>query len=193
MVQSLIEAKSLAKSKVVPVKLAISAFVVALAVALPQIFHLIVGKPAGVKFLPMYIPVLIGGCLLGPAFGILVGLLSPITSFIITSLVSSPMPALERLPLMMVELSVLAFVSGLFSKKIVSNGLYAFIASISSFIACRAVYLGLVAIFGKYLNNNVGAAINQIKAGYPGAIVLVLAVPILILILKKIAGIGEVK
>lgn len=42
-------------------KTLLSAGLIALAVVLPQIIHLALGQPGGVKWLPMYLPVLIGG------------------------------------------------------------------------------------------------------------------------------------
>ena len=42
-----------------------SALLITLAVVLPQIIHLALGQPGGVQWLPMYLPVLIGGCLMG--------------------------------------------------------------------------------------------------------------------------------
>ncbi len=70
--------------KKIAVKTLISAGLVALAVALPQLVHLALGQPGGVQWLPMYLPVLIGGCLLGSRWGLAVGVLSPLVSFAIT-------------------------------------------------------------------------------------------------------------
>jgi hypothetical protein len=67
----------------------------------------------------MYLPVLLGGCLLGWRWALAVGVLSPVVSFLITSLAGAPMPALPRLPFMMAELAVFALVSGLLPGELV--------------------------------------------------------------------------
>lgn len=54
----------------ISVKALVAAAVVALAVILPQLAHLAVGPQAGVLLLPMYLPVLLGGCLLGVKWGV---------------------------------------------------------------------------------------------------------------------------
>ena len=125
----LVQSNATVKSKIT-VKTLTSVGLIALAVILPQIVHLALGQPGGVQLLPMYLPVLIGGCLLGWRWAIVVGALSPVVSFAITSLFGEAMPALPRLPFMVAELAVFAVVSGLFSKKIYENGLWAFPAVI---------------------------------------------------------------
>ena len=90
----------------ITVKALISAGIIALAVALPQLAHLTFGQSAGIMLLPMYLPVPLGGCLLGSAWAAGIGLLSPLVSFVLTSAISAPMPAAARLPFMMSEFCV---------------------------------------------------------------------------------------
>ena len=59
----------------------------------------------------MYYPVLLAGGLLGIKWGLGIGILSPFVSFAITLIFHQPMPMLERLPFMMIELSVFAVVA----------------------------------------------------------------------------------
>ena len=110
----------------ITVKSLVSAGIVALAVLLPQLVHLAFGQAGGVQWLPMYLPVLLGGCLLGTWWGLGVGVAAPLVSFAITSAMGNAMPAASRLPFMVAELAVFAAVSGLFSKKIAANGWMAF-------------------------------------------------------------------
>ena len=77
----------------ITVKMLISLVIVVLAVVLPQLVHLALGAPGGVQLLPMYLPILLCGCLLGWKWGLGVGILSPVFSFAITSLAGNPMPA----------------------------------------------------------------------------------------------------
>ena len=164
----------------------LSVGLIALAVVLPQIVHIALGQPGGVQLLPMYLPVLIGGCLLGWKWALAVGVLSPVVSFAITSLMGNPMPALPRLPFMMAELAVFALVSGLFSKRIYENGLWAFPAVILAQLSGRAVFLGLVAIFQSVAPFSVEMIWGQICAGWPGLLIQAIVVPLLIIAIRAI-------
>ena len=167
-------------------KTIISVVVIALAVALPQIVHMALGQLGGVKWLPMYLPVLLGGCLLGVKWGFAVGVLSPLVSFFITSAMGSPMPMAARLPYMMAELAVFAVVSGLFSNKIAKNGLWAFPAVILAQIAGRASFLSLIAATQSLTKLKTAMIWGQIKTGLVGLGVQAIAAPIIVILLKKL-------
>ena len=165
-------------------KTLVSLGLIALAVALPQLVHLALGQPGGVQFLPMYLPVLMGGCLLGARWAVTVGALSPVVSFLLTSLAGNPMPALPRLPFMIAELTVFALVAGLFSKKTAQNGLWAFPAVIAAQITGRAVFLGAVALFQGAAPFTVPMIWSQILAGLPGLAIQAVLVPLVIIALR---------
>lgn len=140
MIESVLAKHSAKVSTKITVKSLISVGIVALAVLLPQLVHLVAGASGGVQWLPMYLPVLLGGCLLGWKWGLGVGVLSPLVSFAITSLAGNAMPAAGRLPYMMAELAAFAAVSGLFSKRIAANGWMAFPAVLLAQVSGRAVF-----------------------------------------------------
>ena len=167
-------------------KTLVSAGLVALAVILPQLVHLALGQPGGVKWLPMYLPVLIGGCMLGAKWGLAVGVLSPLVSFMITSAMGNPMPMAARLPFMMAELAVFALVSGLFTNKIAKNGLWAFPAVILAQVTGRAVFLGLIALTQSMTNFTVPMIWSQIQTGFIGLLAQALIVPVIIIGLRKL-------
>ena len=174
----------------ITVKGLIAVMLIGLAVGLPQIVHLVAGASGGVRFLPMYLPVLIGGCLLGKRWGVGIGVLSPLVSFGFTSLfASSPMPALARLPFMISELAVYALVCGLFSKKIAQNSWMAFPAVIIASVSGRAVFLALVAIFQNVSTLSVELIWSQIQTGLLGLVLQAVIVPLIImglsLLIKK--------
>ena len=54
-------------------KMAVGGLLIAVGILLPQVFHLAGGSAMGTLFLPMHLPVLLGGFLLGPLFGGTVG------------------------------------------------------------------------------------------------------------------------
>ena len=167
-------------------KTLVSTGLIALAVILPQLVHLALGQPGGVKWLPMYLPVLIGGCLLGAKWGLAVGVLSPLVSFLITTAMGNPMPAAPRLPFMMAELAVFALVSGLITKKIAANGLWAFPAVILAQICGRAAFLLLVAATQSMTQFTPAMIWGQIKTGFVGLAVQAVLVPVIIIALRKL-------
>lgn len=181
----LIKNNAAAKTKIT-CKTLVSLGLIALAVILPQIVHLALGQPGGVQLLPMYLPVLIGGCLLGWRWALFVGVLSPLASFALTSLMGNPMPALARLPFMMAELAVFAVVSGLFSNKIYKNGLWAFPAVLAAQLAGRAVFLGLVFVFQSVAPFTAEMIWSQVLAGWQGLAIQLIAVPLIVIGIRAI-------
>lgn len=177
--------KATTKTKIA-VKSAVSAGLVMLAVALPQLVHLFAGAQGGAKFLPMYLPIILGGCVLGSNWGLAVAMLSPVVSFIVTSASGEAMPSFERLPFMMAELAVFAFVCGLFSKKIEENSLMAFPAVILSQLCGRAFFVLLAAVFNGFTPITLSAALSQVKSGIPGLAIQAVVVPITVIVLQKL-------
>ena len=163
------------------VKSLVSLGIIALAVALPQIVHAILGASGGVQWLPMYLPVLLGGCLLGSVWGLGVGILSPIVSFLITLAAGNPMPALPRLPFMVAELAVFAAISGLFSKKITENGWMAFPAVLLAQVAGRTAFILLVLMFQSLTPFTPALIWAQIKTGLLGMVLQAVVIPFIVM------------
>lgn len=168
----------------ITVKSLASIAVVALAVVLPMIVHAIVGAPGGVKWLPMYLPVLIGGCLLGWKWGLGVGMLAPVASFLITLAFGNPMPAAVRLPYMVAELAVFGALTGLFSKSISQNSWLAFPAVLLASVAGRLVFLALVAIFQSVSPLTAEAVWAQIQTGLLGLLLQAVIAPAIVMLLS---------
>lgn len=170
----------------ITVKTLVSAGIVVLAVLLPQLVHLAAGQAGGVRWLPMYLPVLLGGCLLGWGWGIGVGLLSPLVSFALTSAWGAPMPALARLPFMMAELAVFAAVSGLFSDKIARNGWMAFPAVLLAAVSGRAFFLLLAVLFQSVAPFTPALVWSQIAEGLLALVLQAVLVPFLVMGLRAL-------
>ena len=166
MIENVLERKHASLSAKITVKTLVAALVVALAVTLPQIAHIAFGQKAGVTLLPMYLPVLLGGCLMGAGWGIGIGLASPLVSFIITSAAGSAMPAAARLPFMMAELAVVAAVCGLFGNKIKKNAWSAFPAVILAEVCGRAFFMLSVLALRNVTSLSAGMIWSQIKTGW---------------------------
>ncbi len=181
MIENILARKGISLKIRLTVKSLVSAGVIILAVVLPQLVHLAAGPSGGMTWLPMYLPVLLGGCLLGTWWGIGVGILSPLVSFVITSAMGSAMPASARLPFMMAELAVFAAVSGLFSAKISENGWMAFPAVLLAAVSGRAVFLLLTAIFQSVAPFTVSVVWSQIQSGFIGLILQAVLVPLMVM------------
>lgn len=164
----------------------VSILIVAMSVALPQFVHIFAGSTGGVTYLPMYLPVIIGGCLLGAYWGLGVGIMAPITSFLITSMMGNPMPIATRLPYMILELAIFGLVSGLFSKYIFKNKLMAYPAVISAVLAGRLSFLGITFIFQNISSLKANVVFNQIQTGYIGVILILLVAPLTIILLAHL-------
>lgn len=166
------------------VKSLVSAGLIVLAVVLPQIVHTVSGAPGGVQWLPMYLPVLLGGCLLGWAWGLGIGIASPVVSFLITLAFGNPMPAAARLPFMVAELAVFAAVAGLFTKKIAKNGWLAFPAVLLAQVAGRTAFILSAVIFQSVTPFTPSVIWSQIQAGLLGMVLQAVIVPFIVMGLK---------
>lgn len=187
MIESILVKKGVSLKTKMTVKALISLGIVALAVVLPQIAHIAVGTQSGVKWLPMYLPVLLGGCLLGVRWGALLGVASPLVSFLITSALGNPMPAAARLPFMMLELAVFALVAGLFAKPISRNAFFAFPAVVLAELCGRGIFLLAVYLFGASTPFTVPMIFGQIVTGIPGLVLNAVIVPAVVLCVKYLS------
>lgn len=186
MIENALRSRQVSFKLGITVKALISAGTVALAVLLPQLAHLALGEQAGMRFLPMYLPVLLGGCLLGWQWGLGIGLLSPLVSYLITAAAGSPMPALARMPFMMAELAVFAVICGVFSDKIARNGLMAFPAVLLAQLGGRSVFLLSAAAFSGVSPLNAAMVWSQIQTGFAGLLIQAVLAPVIIIGLKAL-------
>lgn len=160
-------------------KIVYGGLLVAIGVILPQLFH-VFSQAAGKTFLPMHIPVLLAGLLVGPYLGICVAIITPILSSLITG-----MPPVPFLYFMIIELCVYALVSGL-----ISNKLNIYINLIITLICGRLAYgLSLIVavnLFGMTFKfANMTAFLGGILTGLPGIAIQLIFIPIIMFALKK--------
>lgn len=170
----------------ISIKTLVSILVIVMAVALPQFVHIFAGPTGGVTFLPMYLPVILGGCLLGTYWGLGVGIISPMASFLITSLMGNPMPIAARLPYMVMELAIFGLISGLFSKRIFKNKWMVYPAVVSAILLGRLSFLAVSFIFQSVSTIKGNIVWNQILNGYWGIIIQIIAVPVIVILLLKL-------
>lgn len=186
MLENILTLKKYSHKTKLTVKSIVAVSLVALAVVLPQIVHFAAGQAGGVTWLPMYLPVLLAGCLLGTAWGLAVGVASPLVSFALTSMWGSAMPAAARLPFMIAELAVFAAVSGLFSKNIFKNGLFAFAATALAIVCGRAVFMLSVIVFQSVAPFTPALVWSQIQSGLAGAAAQAVLVPLVVMVVRRL-------
>ncbi len=184
MLENYLVSKNYSLKLKITVKTIVSLIIIVLALVLPQITHAFFESRGGILLLPMYLPIILCGCLLGFRYGLVLGAISPLISFGFTSFFQNPMPALNRLPFMMFELMVIGFVSGLFSNKINKNKNYAFVAVITSLLIGRLAFLISIAIFGNLVNLPLTLIVSQIETGLVGLTIQSLALPFIIVFIN---------
>ncbi len=184
MIESVLTRKNVSVKLKITVKMLVSAGIIALAIGLPQLVHAVAGAQGGAQWLPMYLPVLLGGCLLGWQWGLGIGIVSPLLSFGITSLAGNAMPVAVRLPYMVAELAVFGAVSGVFSKRIAENSWMAFPAVLSAAVGGRTLFMTVAAVFQSVSPLSAAAVWSQIQTGLVGLVLQATLVPIIVMILS---------
>lgn len=166
-------------------KLTFAALCLSMAVLLPQLFHLLGLQQAGQMFLPMHIPVLLAGLLLGWQYGALLGFVSPFISFLLTG-----MPSGERVLFMMLELCAYGFTSGLLYRSIFHKQtlLNAYTSLIAAMLMGRFVYgisLSLATLMLQLPFGGFPLVWASVIMGIPGIITQLLFLPALVRIIEK--------
>ncbi len=146
-------------------------------IALPRIFHVLAGSSAGSTFLPMHIAVLIAALTFGTLSATIVAGSSVVFSYLLTG-----MPALARLPYMLIELVIYAILLSLFNKKFNS-----YISLIATIILGRILYSGVlfVAIDLLGLSTYGISVIESIRTGIPGIIIQLICVPFIAKVMNE--------
>ncbi len=147
-------------------ELALSALFCALGITVPILFH-VVGL--GRTFLPMHLPVLLGALVLRPPMAMLVGVLTPWASMLMTG-----MPPLPMAVIMCIELTVLAgVVSG--ARALRAPVWLAVVAGIAARVG--VTWIVTTSLAG-YLNlPPTGVGLASILAGAPGIALQILIAP----------------
>ena len=149
----------------------------AIGVALPRIFHVLAGSSSGATFLPMHIAVLVASLTFGALSGSIVAGSSIICSYLLTG-----MPALARLPYMLIELVIYADLLSTLNKKFNS-----YVSLIATIILGRVLYAGVLFVAINVLGfQTYGiSVIESIKVGLPGIVIQLASVPFIVKAIKK--------
>lgn len=157
----------------------------ALSVILPRIVHLVGAADFGRILLPMHIPVLLSGFVVGPVFGLAVGAVSPVLSFVI-----SGMPAPGLLVFMAVELAGYGYMSGLLYRSLnlckVRHG--AVVSLIGAMVFGRLAHALLLFVAADLLNISKirpSAVFEAVLTGMTGIVIQIILIPAVIYFLEK--------
>ncbi len=163
-------------------KICICAVCIALCCVLTPAFHAI---GAGAAFSPIHLPVLLCGLVCGWGYGAVCGVLGPVLSFLISS-----MPGAARLPYMIPELVVYGVMTGVFFKLIRTGHEVAdlYLSMIPAMLLGRVV--GGLAQAAVYLADAKSYTLAAWAGAYfvqtvPGTILQLIAIPALVLALRK--------
>lgn len=151
----------------------------ALGIILPTVIHL-TGIDGSV-FLPMHIPVMITGFILGPSLGFIVGFLTPLLNYSLTG-----MPPVPILWLMLIELSIYGLMSGYLYKKMNLKLLTSLI--LSMVIGRAGAALTLLALgkgFGLPLPPLDIYIYGLTLTAIPGIVIQIILIPILVKVYKE--------
>lgn len=154
-------------------KMVYAAVILALSIAIPAIFHF-TALPGNI-FLPMHLPVLVGGLLLGPVYGLIIGMLAPILNFFLTN-----MPPIPMLYIMIFELGAYGFFTGFLYQK--SNRLFiSLLASlvIGRIVAAIIVFILVQTMTGFDANPLVWFTGSFVKS-FPGIAIQLILVPLIV-------------
>ena len=166
-------------------KLTYGGLITALAILLPQALHIMLGAQAGKMFLPMHLPVLLGGFVLGPVFGLVIGVISPIFSALITG-----MPAMDRLPFMVIELAGYGFVGGLMYNKLLPKrrAIDLYLSLTAAMVAGRLLYAASLFAAAEIFNIPGAGAIIALTAtatGIYGIVLQLILIPPVVVALER--------
>ena len=146
-------------------KISLGAMLMTLSIILPQIFHLTGIPQVGSVFLPMHIPVLLAGLVLGPVYGSVIGAVAPVASYFITG-----MPSAARLPFMIVELLFYGLASGILyhTFRFKNKKFGTVISLVLSMLIGRLAYAAALVIAGRIFSVDAGGAIAAVTATVTG-------------------------
>ncbi len=175
-------------------RLLFDAVLIAIAVSLAAILHSVGGRAAGSLWVPMWWGPFLAGLLLGPIHGLIVGFLTPFTSFIIRGL-----PPFPFWLVFSIEISIYGFmwgiVSVLFSKFMKVSYVRCFLSSLIGIIVGKlsaALVLMLIIpslvpkMASTFLDAFMIVLVKWTLTSLPGIILIVVGGPFVVLSVKKL-------
>ena len=160
---------------------ALEALFIAAAVLFPMGAHA-AGWPV-FAILPMHWTVLLAGLVFGSQAGLIAGISAPLLSFAVTGM---PIPMV--LPLIVFEVAVYGFVSGLLREK---SSLNTFAIVLITLIAGRAAFVAVAFSLGRINSGLMPFLESSFAAGVPAALLQVVLLPVITLGLANMLHTSE--
>ena len=165
----------------------IAAVFILLDVLVPRLFHAF--HLAGATYLPMHIFVLMAGLLFGWRAGLIVGLLTPISSYAV-----SQMPAASILPQVTVELAAYGLVAGLLRERLNLKPIWSLLGAmvagrIALFVTVAAIYLVAGGVYSPLGAEATpwSAVWSTIRQGLPGMMIQLALLPAAVWLTERLA------
>lgn len=151
----------------------LAGLLIAIGVIVPSIFH--TTGIDGRVFLPMHIPVLLGGFLLSPLYALLVGMMTPL----VNSLLTSMPPLFPTAIVMMFELGAYGLIASYLYKRIKMPIIISLILSMlgGRLVASLVTYIFVIAFSLKI--DPMFILTGGIVFALPGIIIQIILIPIL--------------
>ena len=168
-------------------KLILTSLFIACGLLLPLAFHTF--GMGGRTFLPMHIPVFMGGMLLGSFPGFIIGALTPLLSCLLTGMP----PLIPSLPMMIVELALFGLVAGFMYHEKHQN---IYLSLVSAMIAGRLGAAFVLMLFSDMLGIHLHPltyVAATFMTGIAGVIFQLVFSPILVKRLEKIVSSEVIK
>lgn len=155
-------------------ELVLSGLLLATGILLPMVFHMF--SLTGPIALPMHIPVLIGGFLLPPQIALLLGMITPIISGLLTGMpVMFPMAVI-----MAAELGIYGLTASLATKKLNLSIIPSLILSMVCGRIAAGITVSLLVLMVKVKMNPVLFVKTAVVTGLPGIIIQLVFIPALV-------------
>ena len=168
-------------------KLVLTSLFIACGLLLPLAFHSF--GMGGRTFLPMHLPVFMGGLLLGWLPGLIIGALTPLLSSLLTGMP----PFIPSLPMMIVELAIFGLVAGFMYHEKHQN---IYLSLVSAMIAGRLGAAFVLMLFSDMLGIHLHPltyVAATFMTGIAGVIFQLVFIPILVKRLEKIVSSEVIK
>ena len=146
---------------------------------LPYFFHML--GMAGPIFLPMHIPILLGGLILGPKYGVILGVITPLLNSVLTG-----MPPIYPVGISMsFELAAYGFITGYLYRNKNYNIYLALIPAmiVGRFVSGITTYI-LLSFGGKLFILNMFLVAAFIKSIW-GILIQIMFIPMIVKVLEK--------
>lgn len=160
-------------------RIVIAGLLLAIGVIIPYIFHM--SGISGTIFLPMHIPVLLGGFLLPPHLAFTLGVLTPL----LNTLISGMPPMFPMAIIMMFELGFYGLITSLLYRKFrIPSIISLLISMVVGRIIAGAVVFVMAIVFTESLPpaflDPMNFIIGGVATGLPGIIIQLVLIPTLI-------------